>query len=854
MKMLKLGRSFSRGVALCLLGTVLFNNSFVCVLADEKKENQQITQEEKIETENQEAVAEDAAGQETTEQKNPAIESDKQETAEQKNPAIESDKQETVEQKKEEKLEDAEQTQAEKEAVEKDEKKPVEKNGPKESRGNDYYFSTTIKNGSGDDYTWMQDDEHVWYSKEIYKGKNLLISYKGKSTHEIKNPELITVDYKGNKMKVTPISPSYSSSEKKTDNDEIYYDNTFAFQIDTNKEGTSFYRMEFSLNGESYSTEKSVVRIDNTAPVLNLEYKSEDQSFAPYYANDVEVVAQITEKNLETGSLKISTTAQYIDQRIMEDATDGEAMLYGASRAAGAMIPGVAIGIASGGSGTAAVVGTAVTGGVYGTSAGGNAKAQMEQAGYTEQAAVEYGVAVGIEEGVKTAAMSQIGKIGANGGNIPLLDGAAAAGVSTAGYEFVDETLIRPTIDYTILDDKDAYKNVDYEQAFHNAEIAGVTTAVMYLGFGAYGKYKNGGTTTEAPVEKIPENEIIPENTNIESEVTLNEPKQFKGQNAYEFYKQEYGADKVCWESVDPVKAAEGWQGDYPYVGVDKYKATTLQPGDTIYMGEPYPTGYSTTFEDIAALNGDASKIFKGLQVKPYYQDGMEFASYRGEMTPYRVNEPINVAEGITNANPQFGEGGLRQRFDPNFEYNTASGRLTPIREGTIHLNNTEVPLDEYFGMMDNVGKVEAGALENKGNSISNATGASSLDDISTKPFTKTKWWHNNYVNNLSDLQTILGIKQSEKGLSTLGSMTRENAINTGKSWVGEDYKTITGKNGNIIGYASKDGMRAFRIQYKPREGMWRANFQENMLVNNRYPNVGEHVAELRNVHVDIID
>ena len=115
MKMLKLGRSFSRGVALCLLGTVLFNNSFVCVLADEKKENQQITQEEKIETENQEAVAEDAAGQETTEQKNPAIESNKQET---------------VEQKKEEKLEDAEQTQAEKEAVEKDEKKYGRKERP----------------------------------------------------------------------------------------------------------------------------------------------------------------------------------------------------------------------------------------------------------------------------------------------------------------------------------------------------------------------------------------------------------------------------------------------------------------------------------------------------------------------------------------------------------------------------------------------------------------------------------------------------------------------------------------------------------------------------------------------------
>lgn len=32
-----------------------------------------------------------------------------------------------------------------------------------------------------------------------------------------------------------------------------------------------------------------------------------------------------------------------------------------------------------------------------------------------------------------------------------------------------------------------------------------------------------------------------------------------------------------------------------------------------------------------------------------------------------------------------------------------------------------------------------------------------------------------------------------------------------------------------MLGYSSADGMRAFRIQYKPKKGMWRANFQEKV-------------------------
>lgn len=97
-------------------------------------------------------------------------------------------------------------------------------------------------------------------------------------------------------------------------------------------------------------------------------------------------------------------------------------------------------------------------------------------------------------------------------------------------------------------------------------------------------------------------------------------------------------------------------------------------------------------------------------------------------------------------------------------------------------------------------------------------------------------------------------MKDSGKGLSTIGSTTRNNALSAGKSWVGDSYKEILGANGEIIGYSSTDGMRAFRIQYKPKEGMWGANFQENIMVRNPQLNPGWHTSQLKNVHVDILD
>ncbi len=155
--------------------------------------------------------------------------------------------------------------------------------------------------------------------------------------------------------------------------------------------------------------------------------------------------------------------------------------------------------------------------------------------------------------------------------------------------------------------------------------------------------------------------------------------------------------------NCNPSEIATAWQGSYPYVGVDTYTNTTLHDGDIIWMGEPFPTGYSTTTEAIADLGNDAQKVFGGLQVKPYYEKGMPCAEYRSSLTPYKVHGELNVAEGLAINNPQFGEGGLVQRFDPNFDYNYANGFLERLEEQAIELTNTKVSLEDYYNMMDEI-------------------------------------------------------------------------------------------------------------------------------------------------------
>ena len=175
------------------------------------------------------------------------------------------------------------------------------------------------------------------------------------------------------------------------------------------------------------------------------------------------------------------------------------------------------------------------------------------------------------------------------------------------------------------------------------------------------------------------------------------------GMDWYNYYRDTYGKENVCWESCNPSEVASAWQGSYPYTGVDAYTNITLHDGDIIYMGEPFPTGYSITSEVAQTIGNDAQKVFGGLQVKPYYEKGMAYAEYRSKLTPYKVHGELNVADGVALNNPQFGQGGLAQRFDPNFDFNCANGVLEKLDNQTISLTNTKISLEEYFGMMNEI-------------------------------------------------------------------------------------------------------------------------------------------------------
>ncbi|WP_207644568.1 T7SS effector LXG polymorphic toxin, partial [Clostridium nigeriense] len=152
---------------------------------------------------------------------------------------------------------------------------------------------------------------------------------------------------------------------------------------------------------------------------------------------------------------------------------------------------------------------------------------------------------------------------------------------------------------------------------------------------------------------------------------------------------------------ASPAEVAQSWQGSFPYVGVDKYKNITLKKGKVIYVGDPYPTGYATTKSALDRVDGDARKLFEGLQVKPYWEDGMDVAEYRGKMMAYEITEPIDVAFGITKANPQFGSGGLPQMFLPDFKELLSSGKIRKVELKAVELNNYKMHLDDYNKMLD---------------------------------------------------------------------------------------------------------------------------------------------------------
>ena len=148
----------------------------------------------------------------------------------------------------------------------------------------------------------------------------------------------------------------------------------------------------------------------------------------------------------------------------------------------------------------------------------------------------------------------------------------------------------------------------------------------------------------------------------------------YSGEEWCRYFRETYGNENVVWENATPVQLARSWQGMGKYPGVDDYDDITVKKGTILYRGEPNGTEYFTTLEAIEQSGRDATTVFEGLQVEKNPIHG-----YRGEMQGYLFNEDIASAYGITNANPQFGKGGLPQYYVPNVNDLIEKGILIPV-------------------------------------------------------------------------------------------------------------------------------------------------------------------------------
>lgn len=147
-----------------------------------------------------------------------------------------------------------------------------------------------------------------------------------------------------------------------------------------------------------------------------------------------------------------------------------------------------------------------------------------------------------------------------------------------------------------------------------------------------------------------------------------------------EKFSREIPWNEVGSGSETPSQIAKSWKGTGKYPGIDDYVDVMVEKGTVLYRGEPNGTEYFTTLDAIEKSDRNATKVFEGLQVEKNPIHG-----YRGEMQGYIFNNDVASAYGITNANPQFGKGGLPQYYVPDVQDLIDQGILTPIN--SIKLN-----------------------------------------------------------------------------------------------------------------------------------------------------------------------
>lgn len=94
--------------------------------------------------------------------------------------------------------------------------------------------------------------------------------------------------------------------------------------------------------------------------------------------------------------------------------------------------------------------------------------------------------------------------------------------------------------------------------------------------------------------------------------------------------------------------------------------------------------------------------------------------------------------------------------------------------------------------------------------------------------------------------QDLLKMKRL-RGNTEISPGSRAYAEILGKAWVnGKNVKRFKLEHG---GYGLTDNTRTFRLQYKPKDGIWKANFQENIFKAGRARGI-----QIKNVHMNITD
>jgi RHS repeat-associated protein len=113
----------------------------------------------------------------------------------------------------------------------------------------------------------------------------------------------------------------------------------------------------------------------------------------------------------------------------------------------------------------------------------------------------------------------------------------------------------------------------------------------------------------------------------------------------------------------------------------DPWRDISLHPGKLLYAGEPNVSGFFTTELTITRAGGDATKLFEGLQARPYY------GQYRNGVTAFELMEECPAAFGIVRENPQYGPGGFPQVYVPNWEQ-----KLRPVVSYPLDNRTARIP------------------------------------------------------------------------------------------------------------------------------------------------------------------